>query len=137
MLTLNKKWSFPLRISSVNVTKSAGNGQDLVTFTEEIRNGKLYFLCSVKFTENTILTLLNISGWLWASMTKLSSWLHYLLRMTGQILQNWKIWEWKVDTVTMSPLGPFPKSYENLGIRWIQLVEITWFLQGRLKFWEY
>ena len=25
VLTLYKKWSFPLRISSVNVTKSAGN----------------------------------------------------------------------------------------------------------------
>ena len=35
-----KKWSFPLRISSVNVTS------DLVTFTEEILNGKLHFLCS-------------------------------------------------------------------------------------------
>ena len=34
----HKKWSFPLRISS-----------DLVTFTEEIRNGKLHFLCSVAF----------------------------------------------------------------------------------------
>ena len=31
-----KKWSFPLRISSMNVTKSA-----LVSFTEEIRNEKL------------------------------------------------------------------------------------------------
>ena len=41
--TLHKKWSFPLRISSVNVIKS-----DLVTFTEEILNGKLRFLCSVK-----------------------------------------------------------------------------------------
>ena len=36
-LTLHKKWSFPLRISSVN----------LVTFTEEILDGKLHFLCSV------------------------------------------------------------------------------------------
>ena len=33
---------FPLRISSVNVTKFA----DLVTITEEILNGKLHFLCS-------------------------------------------------------------------------------------------
>ena len=34
---------------SVDVTKSAGNRQetaDLVTFTEEILNGKLHFLCS-------------------------------------------------------------------------------------------
>ena len=36
---------FPLKISSVNVTKSAGTA-DLVTFTEEILNGKLQFLCS-------------------------------------------------------------------------------------------
>ena len=41
-----QKWSFLLRISSVNVTKSAGNC-DLVTFTEDILNGKLHFLCSV------------------------------------------------------------------------------------------
>ena len=34
-----QKMKFPLRISSVNV--------DLVTFTEEILNGKLHFLCSV------------------------------------------------------------------------------------------
>ena len=33
---------FPLRIFSVHVTKSAG----LVTFTEEIPDGKLHFLCS-------------------------------------------------------------------------------------------
>ena len=38
-----KKWSFPWRISSVNVTKSAGNFR----FTEENLNRKLYFLCSI------------------------------------------------------------------------------------------
>ena len=37
-----KKWSFRSRISSVNVTKSG-----LVTFTPEILNGKLHFLCTV------------------------------------------------------------------------------------------
>ena len=36
-VSLHKKSSFPLRISSVNVT-----------FTEEILNGKLHFLCSVR-----------------------------------------------------------------------------------------
>ena len=36
--TLHKKWSFTLRISSVNVTPA-----DLVTLTEEILNGKLHF----------------------------------------------------------------------------------------------
>ena len=40
---LLRKRSFPLRISSVNVTPA-----DLVTFTEEILNGKLHFLCSVR-----------------------------------------------------------------------------------------
>ena len=38
ILTLDKKWSFPLRIYST---------ADLVTFTEEILTGKLNFLCSV------------------------------------------------------------------------------------------
>ena len=42
---VHKKWSFLFRISSANVTKSVGNCS-LVTFTEEILNGKVYFLCS-------------------------------------------------------------------------------------------
>ena len=42
---LHKKWSFPLRISSVNMTKLHFPA-DLVTLTEEILNGKLHFLCS-------------------------------------------------------------------------------------------
>ena len=40
--SLHKKWNFPLRISSVNATKLAETA-DLVTFTEEIGNGKLQF----------------------------------------------------------------------------------------------
>ena len=40
-----KKLSFPLQISSVNVTKSNVSA-DLVTFTEEIHNEKLYYLRS-------------------------------------------------------------------------------------------
>ena len=43
-LTLHKKWSFRLRISSVNMTT---NPAESVTFTEEIFNGKLHLLCSV------------------------------------------------------------------------------------------
>ena len=43
LLSLLKKWSFPLRIFSENVTKSAR----MVTFTGEILNEKLNFLCSV------------------------------------------------------------------------------------------
>ena len=48
LLSLHKKWSFPLRISSVNVNNSAA---DLVTFTEEILNVKLCFLAvfSIKY----------------------------------------------------------------------------------------
>ena len=42
-LTMHKKSSFPLRISSVNLQEAA----ELVTFTEEILYGKLHFLCSV------------------------------------------------------------------------------------------
>ena len=41
LLSLHKKWSFSLTIFSVNVT-----------FTEEILNGKLQFLCSVFFQCN-------------------------------------------------------------------------------------
>ena len=44
---LHKKRSFPLTISSVNVTKSTVSCvTDLVTFTEEVLNKKLHFLCS-------------------------------------------------------------------------------------------
>ena len=42
---------FPLRISSVNVNKSAVSC-DLVTFTEKIINGKLNFLCSLLSCQN-------------------------------------------------------------------------------------
>ena len=49
LLPLHKKLSFPFRISSVNVTKSA------VSFgsTEEILNGKFHFLCSVPYVVHT------------------------------------------------------------------------------------
>ena len=46
--TLHKKWIFPLRISSVNMTKSAETA-DLATFTEGVLNGKIQFLCSEMF----------------------------------------------------------------------------------------
>ena len=46
-----QKLSFPLRISSVKVTKSAGF-VDLVTFTEEILNGKFHFMCSTSAVFN-------------------------------------------------------------------------------------
>ena len=46
-----KKWSFPLRISSVNVTKSAGPNPPetahLVAFTEEYLSGILWFFFAV------------------------------------------------------------------------------------------
>ena len=47
MLGSLDKNCFPLRISSANVTKSAPQSPaDLVTFTEEILNEKLRFVCS-------------------------------------------------------------------------------------------
>ena len=49
-----QKIKFPLRISSVNVTKSAGNMKsvDLVTFTEEILNRNFHFLFSKNLDSN-------------------------------------------------------------------------------------
>ena len=42
--SLHKKWNFPLRISSVNTTPNPQFPADLVTFTEEVLDGKLHFL---------------------------------------------------------------------------------------------
>ena len=58
--TLHKQWSFPLRISLVNVT-TLQFPVDLVTFTEEILNEKLHFyavLRNRKRKKNTYITLL-------------------------------------------------------------------------------
>ena len=49
LISLYKKQSFPLRISSANVTKSAASC-DLVTFSVDILNRKLHFLCSVNWS---------------------------------------------------------------------------------------
>ena len=53
VLMLHKKWNFSLRIFSVNLTA------DLVTFTDEIFNGKLYIFCSVIIEEGYRLLDLN------------------------------------------------------------------------------
>ena len=47
LLSLHKKWSFSLTIFLVNVT-----------FTEEILNGKLQFLCSVFFFSAVLVSIL-------------------------------------------------------------------------------
>ena len=67
-LHYTKKLSFPLRTSSVNVTKSEGT-VDLVTFTEEMLNRKVHFLCSVNLLDlnskpgiNCIKTVLVVQG---------------------------------------------------------------------------
>ena len=57
-LPLHEKWSFPLRISSVNVTKSTVPCC-LATFTEEILNGELHFLCSVRAFVSLCICLLH------------------------------------------------------------------------------
>ena len=58
---LHKKWSFPLRISSANVTKSEGNWGFGVTKSEEILNGKFHFLCAVLHAYMHISILLKLS----------------------------------------------------------------------------
>ena len=68
-LTLHKKWSFPWRISSVNVIKSAGN---LVTFTDEILNGKLHFLCSAKYAEYINCSYCKEANLIWAFLFRLN-----------------------------------------------------------------
>ena len=63
-LTLHKKWSFPLIISPVSVTKPAffrRHWHFLVTFTKEILNGKLHFSCSVTFDEDIGIALKIVS----------------------------------------------------------------------------
>ena len=52
--SLHKNWSFPLRISSVNVLNPQFPA-DLVTFTEEILNGRLHFLCSEYWLNFTLI----------------------------------------------------------------------------------
>ena len=49
MRSTAKKGSFPLEICSVDATNPQRIA-DLVTFTEEIVNGKLHFLCSALIT---------------------------------------------------------------------------------------
>ena len=55
-LTLHTKWSFPLRMSSVNVTKSQETA-DLVTFTEEILTSKTLFFVFISSSSFPIYTL--------------------------------------------------------------------------------
>ena len=68
-LTVHKKWSFPLRISSVNWPNPQFPA-DLVIFTEEIPNRKLHFLCIIskyldirKFTKCKMYTSVNKNCW--------------------------------------------------------------------------
>ena len=70
-LLLHKKWNFPLRISSVNVTKSAGN----CGFGQIFLNGKFHFLSSVwQFwkTKHGDLLLTDYSNHYQNSLNKLS-----------------------------------------------------------------
>ena len=47
ILAMYKKWGFPLRVSSVNVTRSAWTA-DLVTFTEEFLNRRFLFFAQCR-----------------------------------------------------------------------------------------
>ena len=74
IVALHKKWSFPLKISSVNVTQSAGNC-GFGHIIEEILNGRLHSLCSVYchyfefflkiFLETKAMTLLMLVLYYW------------------------------------------------------------------------
>ena len=61
---LHKKWSIPLRISSVNVTQSTGNG-GFGHIYWRIPNGKLHF-CAVQYNSctrgNMVYSFFVISG---------------------------------------------------------------------------
>ena len=81
VFTLQKKWSFPLRISLSNMTKSVETA-DLVTFTEEILNGNLIFLCTVTVNNQdarlmSVLVCCNkfIISWTIYTIAKSSEWL--------------------------------------------------------------
>ena len=94
-VTLHKKWSFPLKISSVNPQFPAG----LVTFTEEILNGHFIFCAvlraTVGHTKNLTATNIIISTLVFCfkktiadldnkgfiDLVKRSS-LHYMLQLT-------------------------------------------------------
>ena len=74
--TLHKKWNFPLRISSVDPKETA----DLVTFTEEILNAKLNFLCSgsnvlrspFKRISNADIKVKKLANWIIKNLRKCS-----------------------------------------------------------------
>ena len=57
-----KKWSFALRIFSVNVSKSAVSCY-VVTFIEKSLNGKLHFLWSDKVVDDFLPALKFVSDW--------------------------------------------------------------------------
>ena len=65
-ISLIKKWNFLLKISSVNVAKSA----DWKKFIEEILNGKLDFLCIVCFVKMLFQGKWSISN-LWSTLCKI------------------------------------------------------------------
>ena len=67
-----KKQNFPLRISSVNVAKPHLT-EDLVTFTEEILNGKVHFLCNETHALVPFLNTNPILNNLSANLTKWSN----------------------------------------------------------------
>ena len=48
ILALHKKWSLPLKVSSVNMTNPHFSA-DFVSFTQKVLNEKLYFSCSAGY----------------------------------------------------------------------------------------
>ena len=92
LLPLHKKWSFLLRISSVNMTKFAGNcGFGLIYW--RILNRKLHFLCSLILSENSV----HIDKSIAFPINKVSQWT--INTMKVQILILWIIFIRQLETI--------------------------------------
>ena len=82
LLTLHKKWCFPLSISPVNVTKPAGNC-GLVSFSLEILNGKLFFVyCK-------LILLCTFSALCWNTRFLLTRHLHFVRELLDKSRSIW------------------------------------------------
>ena len=105
-LLLQKKWSFPLKISSVNMTKP-----DLIIFTEEILNGKLHFWCSVK--------CYHLFFWMANSVSKFD-----VLQITWNLIQVYIALRWLQYWYLFLPFCCHSSFWANL---------VLWYLEGQRK----
>ena len=88
---------------------------DLFTFTEEILNGKLYFLCSVLEHGKILWKLCSLFGtfqWIDFSLVEIYTWNNNL--WYRKITNFHDYWQWHTDTVPLSynPGGSFSETQE-------------------------